>query len=227
MAQQTVLWTVLPNGKLDGRWRVSVVVSPRLTPQGNSERLLGAGVWKEWANWPATLARQGLLLEIGTGSVPLRLIDTPETAPDSRLWEQLFYPKLPVAPFQFKDMSQVNLRSFPLRPLLGLLRKHYQLLSLQAGQEDHPILLPWNAANPVLKGLLRELGTRTIKQDFGQRSIEHLLPGFSRFHTVGTDGKRPQDRAVDQRVFNASSCINAPARRPGRKGEEAQNVKVI
>lgn len=220
MAQQTVLWTVLPNGKLDGRWRVSVVVSPRLTPQGNSERLLGAGVWKEWANWPATLARQGLVLEIGTGSVPLRLIDTPETAPDSRLWEQLFYPKLPVAPFQFKDMSQVNLRSFPLRPLLGLVRKHYQLLSLQAGQEDHPILLPWNAANPVLKGLLRELGTRTIKQDFGQRSIEHLLPGFSRFHTVGTDGKRPQDRAVDQRVFNASSCIKAPARRPGRKGRQ-------
>src|SRR5262249_21076715 len=109
------------------------------------------------------------------------------------------------------------LRSFPVRGVLGLLRQHYTLLSQTAGDGDHPVLLPWRAADPALKGLLTDLGTRTQKVNFGDRSIEVPLPGFGRFHAVNGNA-RPHDRAVDGGVFNASSCIPAPARLPGQKG---------
>ena len=44
----------------------------------------------------------------------------------------------------FKDMAQVNLRSFPVRNVLGLLRKHYGALAVQSAAA-HPTLLPWQA----------------------------------------------------------------------------------
>ena len=47
MAQQQIVWTVLPHGRVNegpnaGRLRVSVVVSPRLTPQAADEQTLAA-----------------------------------------------------------------------------------------------------------------------------------------------------------------------------------------
>ena len=51
MAQQTIVWTVLPYGRMEsgdlaGRLRVSIVASPRLTPQAASEQQLQA--FPEW-----------------------------------------------------------------------------------------------------------------------------------------------------------------------------------
>ena len=59
MAQQRIVWTVLPHGRVEtgpaaGRLRVSIVVSPRLTPQASTEQRLGA--FPEWLKWPSTLA---------------------------------------------------------------------------------------------------------------------------------------------------------------------------
>jgi len=225
MAKQAIIWSVLPNGKetsgpMKGRWRVSVVVSPRLTPEKAAEQVLEA-FSAEWADWPALVAKLGFQLEVGGTLVKLVPLNRPETARDSALWKRLFWPKLPVAGFQFKDMSQVNLRSFPLRGVLGFVRKHYQTLSLQAGAGEHPTLLPWSAADPGLKGMLGEAGTQVITQNFGSRSISQMAPGFGRFHRESgkKDGRRAHDTAVDTRVFNANSCIKAPVRLSGAAGE--------
>lgn len=219
MAKQSLIWTVLPLGKRKDRWCVSVVVSPRLTPQSLAERELGHAAWAEWQDWPATLSKLKLTLLVGGGSVGLKPIADPKLAPDSSLWEQLFFPRLKVAEFGFIDISQVNLRSYPVRGIVGLLRRQYGLMAAQAGGADHPLLLPWRKADPVLKGFLSELGTRTVSQNFGGRTIEQPLPGFSRFH-AGRDGKRPHDNRVNRAVFNANSCIKAPARLPGPSGRQ-------
>jgi hypothetical protein len=221
MAQQTVLWTVLPNGRREGRWCVSIVVSPRLTPANNAERLLGHAAWAEWADWPATLAAQRFELELPGGTVALKPVPGADLQPDSALWKQLFHPQLALAPFQFKDMSKVNLRSYPLREVLGLLRRHYSAMALQAGQGDHPVLLPWRQADPLLKGLLTELGTRTVSQTFGDRVVVQALPGFSRFHALDKLGRRQSARAIDAKVFSSQSCIKAPVRKPGLQGDTA------
>ena len=216
MAQQTLLWTVLPAGKRDGRWAVSIVVSPRLVPQTVAEARLGHAAWRDWADWPATLAQQAFQLEIGGASVGLRVVTAPALAPSTAVWQQLFFPALSVAPFKMLDVSQVNLRSYPLRPLLGFIRKHYQRLSAEAGGSEHPLLLPWRNADPLLKGMLGELGTRTVTQEHAGGSLERMAPGFARFHAEDRSGRRVHDRAVDSRVFNPQSRIKAPVRRPGR-----------
>jgi hypothetical protein len=179
MAQQQIVWTVLPHGRVEkgeaaGRLQVSVVVSPRLTPQSPDEQALGA--FPEFLDWPATLGTVKMHLQIGGQTVPLE----PLTKADSGLWTRLFTPVTPVAGFEFRNMAQVNLRSFAVRNVLGLLRRHYGRLAVQAAG-THPTLLPWSSAHPNLKDLLTELGTRTQKINFGDRTIEVPLPGFDRF----------------------------------------------
>ena len=58
MARQTIVWTALPHGRISegpfaGRWRVSLVASPRLTPDKPTEQQLGA--FKALLNWPETV----------------------------------------------------------------------------------------------------------------------------------------------------------------------------
>ena len=55
MAQQLLVWTVLPHGRIregefEGLYRVSIVVSPRLTPEAADEQTLAA--FPDWLNWP-------------------------------------------------------------------------------------------------------------------------------------------------------------------------------
>ena len=216
MATQQILWTALPWGRetadvpWHGQRRVSIVVSPRLTPQNSKEQRLEA--FKEWLDWPATLAGIRFALEIAGDVVPLKVVSRPALEPDSALWQRLFPPTLWVAGFQFKDMSQVNLRSYPVRHVLGFVRRHYERLAVEAGSGEHPLLLPWRAADPALKSMLGELGTRTEWGAVGQRKGERLVPGFGRFHQRPErgHGPGPHERAVNKAVFNHASCIEAP-----------------
>jgi hypothetical protein len=98
MAKQTILWTVLPYGKVPdgphtGHWRVSIVVSPRLTPQAPDEQILKA--FPEFLDWPQTLTQARFGLRIGPDAVGL----VPLSAPDAGLWKTLFGPQTPVAGF--------------------------------------------------------------------------------------------------------------------------------
>jgi len=165
MAKQTILWTVVPYGRVPdgpqaGRWRVSIVVSPRLTPQAADEQTLNA--FPEFLDWPQTLGQARFGLRIGSDTVGL----VPLSTPDAGLWMKLFGPQTPVAGFVFKDMSKVNLHSYAVRNVLGFVRKHYGKLAVQAAS-NHPTLLPWRNAHPDLKGMLDALGTRTQGINFG------------------------------------------------------------
>ena len=130
-AQQRIVWTVLPYGRVEdgafaGRLRVSIVVSPRLTPLAASEQTLGA--FPEWLNWPETLSHVTLGLRIG--AAPAMNLERIGQA-DPSLWTRLFGTATPVAGFVFKNMALVNLRSFAVRNVLGLVRKHYGALAVQ------------------------------------------------------------------------------------------------
>ncbi|MHB1191494.1 MAG: hypothetical protein ACYC6F_00485 [Longimicrobiales bacterium] len=205
MAKQTILWTVLPHGRVEkgdyaGHFRVSVVVSPRLTPQATSEQKLGT--FPEFLDWPATLATAKLSLRLHQATVGL----VPLGQGDSGLWAELFDKHTPVAGFEFQDMSKANLRSFPVRSVLGFLRKHYGKLAVQAAA-THPTLLPWSQAHPDLKGMLTDLGTRTQKFSFGDRQVEVALPGFSRFFD---DSEKGLDHRIASEVFGPDGRYSAP-----------------
>ena len=181
MAKQKIVWTALPNGRVEegpqaGQLRVSLVASPRLTPQNATEQRLSAPGYKDFHNWPKTLEAARFFLRVGANVVPLEVL----SKPDAGLWDELFPATTPIEGFVFKDMSQVNLRSYAVRNVTGFLRRHYGNLASQSAG-THPTLLPWQSAHGSLKGMLTDLGTQTQKINFGNRSIEMPLPGFDRF----------------------------------------------
>ncbi|SFJ50407.1 hypothetical protein SAMN04515648_4347 [Phyllobacterium sp. CL33Tsu] len=201
MARQTILWTVLPNGRVEdgefaGQLRVSLVASPRLTPEASDEQVLKA--FPEWRNWPKTLDNVKFSLQVGPDELELRRISDP----DADLWAKLFSAQTPVSGYVFKDMSKVNLRSFPMRNVLGTLRMHYKNLAIQSTGTP-PTLLPWSQAHPGLKDLLGELGTRTEKINLGDRQIEYLVPGFNRF--FDDEGREGTENRLRNTVFGTKS----------------------
>jgi hypothetical protein len=223
MPSQKIIWSVLPYGRQadgtgKGQWRVSIVVSPRLTPEKPSEQLLKA--FPEWLDWPATVMRQKFRLEIGGKKVGLTPVhqfgETPDTAPDSTLWQRLFAADMAVSGFKLMDMAAVNLRSYPVRNVLDFVRRHYRDISAGAAAA-HPTLLPWGNADPALKGMLAEAGTRTTPYVTGNRRLESLEPGFDRFHALGAHGENDGgfNDVIDRSVFNAKSCIKAPVQLAG------------
>ena len=210
MAQQLLVWTVLPFGRIrggehHGRYRVSIVVSPRLTPDAADEQTLEA--FREWLNWPDALDRVKLGLRIGSSESAL----IPISRPDTDLWKRLFDDKTPVAGFVYKDMSTVNLHSYPVRNVLAFARKNYAQLAVQSAS-THPTLLPWNEAHPDLRNMLQDIGTRTTKINLGDRQIEVMHPGFSRFFEGETD------EAIKGSVFGRRGIYRMDV--PGPDAEE-------
>ena len=201
MTKQTILWTVVPYGRvpqgedMEGQLRVSAIVAPRLTPGTVDEQILKA--FPDFLDWPDKLGQANFELQIGGTTFKLK----PLGKPDSELWKKLFGKETPVAGFKFKDMSTVNLRSFPVRHMLGLVRKHYSQLAVQAAS-NHPMLLPWKSADPNLKDMLTELGTKTATHNFGDRSVEVALPGFQRFFD---DEESQTEEHLSGQVFGEKS----------------------
>ncbi|MDE2402650.1 MAG: hypothetical protein KGL90_13390 [Burkholderiales bacterium] len=212
MAQQQIIWTALPFGRIEegplkGRLRVSVVVSPRLRPDKANEQTLDA--YQDFRDWPSTLSHLKFALDVNGAVLPLEPLPAPDLSPWTRqsLWNTLLPPSTPVAGFVFKDMSQVNLRSYPIRNVLGFTRKHYGDLAQQSSDE-HPTLLPWRHADPALKGLLSSLGTATQTVVLGDRTIEIADPnGFNRF--FDDDNKEGVEARLSRQVFGPTSRYEA------------------
>ena len=210
MAKQTIVWTAIPNGRVPagvgaGRLRVSIVASPRLTPEAADEQRLRA--FPDWVNWPRTLQRARFALNVGAEEIPLE----PQPQVDPDLWGRLLPKTTPVAGFVFRDMSAVNLFSYSVAAVLGLARKHYGRLAVQA-TGTHPTLLPWRDAHPGLKDMLTDCGTRTAIVPIADRRIEVALPGFDRFFDDGGDSP---ERVLRNQVYGPHSIYEGRAAAPG------------
>lgn len=226
MAKQKIVWTALPYGRvsegpLAGCLRVSIVVSPRLTPVAADEQVLGAAGYAAFHNWPKTLAGLKLQLQIAGSPalMPLQILST--ASPE--LWDAMFSATTPVAGFVFKDMSKVNLRSYTIRNVLGFVRRHYAALAVGSAA-THPTLLPWSGADASLKGMLSSAGTATQKIDFGDRQIEVPLPGFDRFF----DPQQGIEKRLQGYVFNPKSRYTAPVVGiDGKQGSASFPIRVL
>lgn len=229
MAQIKIIWTVLPHGRvtegpLKGRLQASIVVSPRLTPEAAEEQTLGAAGYAVFHNWPATLKALKLTAVVNGHDEPLK----PLTDPDEALWATLFGAHTPVAGFEFKDMSRVNLRSFSVRNVVKFVRTHYGNLVTQSARE-HPTLLPWGSAtNPALQGMLTAIGTsiegsgrgglgRFYDDKLGEQAQRVLRDqvysdqGETRRPVVGIDGKLQTQTMYHPRTLPADWQALPPA----------------
>lgn len=212
MAKSQIVWTILPYGATGApgepntRRRVSVVVSPRLTPESADEQSLGK--FPAFLTWPATLDGAKFSVLSGGDQIGLELV----SRIDPDLWSEFFADDTPVAGFQYKDMSAVNLRSYSVRNMLGYLKRHYGKLAVQAAS-NHPSLLPWKEAHPDLKEMLDDAGTRTTTVLFGRDEVEAALPGFGRFFDEDFE------RVIDRQVFGPKGLYRGEVPGPDAKDE--------
>lgn len=131
---QQVLWTCLPNGVSEGGelLQLSVLVSPRL-------RLTqAAGVFElaqfpDFVDWPATLGNVGFTVNFGADSVAASKI----SAPDSSIWQAIFAPETFVRPYDFEDLTDANVVSYPLAKLHDAYQDLYVGL-LRASDDELP-----------------------------------------------------------------------------------------
>jgi len=163
MAKTQIIWTILPNGTTSGnQQQVSVVVSPRLTPQDDSEHTLVS--FEEFLYWTPKIddLKNNFSAVIGDGTeIPLELTSW-NLEDATALWSCLFNQDTLVNGFQYKDMSEVTLRSYSISNILGYLKEYYAKLAVSSPSEL-PRLLPWDKkfpdsdeAHPDLKEMLEE-----------------------------------------------------------------------
>ena len=141
MVAQSIVWTALPNGMqvVDARkvLRISVLVSPRLDPQGGANRI--DPTFPDFENWAKTATGLKFAVEINGGPT----IDAKvENAPfDSALWTKVFRKgDVPVVPFKFKNMALRALRSYPVRSVGHHLRQLYTEIGTTAAADRKSVV---------------------------------------------------------------------------------------
>ncbi len=142
MATQSLLWTAVPNGLTeDGTGlRVSVVLSPRLDPAGDPPAL---ATFREWLDWPATLAQAKFELRYGAASAGVTMsqtagpdrVDDTVGLPDSAAWTALFHEDLPVRGGSYVDHSSKTIVSYEAAGLADYVADLYGTLAASADGE--------------------------------------------------------------------------------------------
>lgn len=142
MARQALLWTALPNGYSDGgqSLRVSVLLSPRLDPEGEPEKLSS---FPDFADWPNTIAQAKFEVHLDAESVAIsgdditsaNRVDRTLGAADTNAWKALFPDSTFVGAFGFKDLSTNKVLSFPAANVDTLVRNLYRVLAAAANDE--------------------------------------------------------------------------------------------
>src|SRR5438874_10011271 len=112
MATQTIMFTALPHGYEGNVLRLSVYVSPRLTPDA-PQRLKP---FNDFLDWPDRL-RTGLAFDVEFQGGPT-LNATPKNLPGSDLWKHLFSEKTFVRGYEFKEMKLRKVYSYPVSNVL-------------------------------------------------------------------------------------------------------------
>ncbi|HVN54467.1 MAG TPA: hypothetical protein VMT46_09060 [Anaerolineaceae bacterium] len=131
MAQQTILFTVMPRGTSvnPATLPVSVLISPRLEG-GNA-----LGQFPDWLDWTQKLKNQPLELTFGTG-VKIVTLKAKTNLLRPELWAAMFnettYVRSPAMP----DYAKRAIFSYPVRLALSTLKNVYQEAGLTLGLPD-------------------------------------------------------------------------------------------
>jgi hypothetical protein len=152
MPQQSIIWTVLPNGLSDDgkSVRFSVLVSPRLDVQQAPKTLKS---FADFADWPATLAKTSFTLRVDSTDVVMDAsnIDASIGTPDSKVWKALFPESTNILPIKIRDRSNDTVVSYDTVQLHSVLSTIYGQLTETAG-----------SGLPSLETLLSNAGIKAV-----------------------------------------------------------------
>ncbi len=204
MSQQ-IIWTALPHGIANGRLRLSVLISPRLSGPGT----LTLNDFPDFQDWPAIV--RGLkftaVFDGGPTLAATPLFHEPQAPrsemPDSALWKALFPRSTAVASYDFDDYSQQVIRSAPIARVHDDLKGRY--LQVAQAVADAPHLTPEPARllthfAEVVPGATQLLKPSRLLQQ--QSSVRQLLIEAKQTVVNQIDGALKHQRALksDQQV---------------------------
>jgi hypothetical protein len=142
MAEQTVVWTALPNGvtgdPADRRLRLSVFISPRLVSDGPGPTL---AEFADFLDWPARLRVGQVAFSVQARTapddppgqpVPANIVSPP---PDSDLWTALFSRATPVESHRPDDLSGRPISSYSISAVHAQIKQGHQALAVEAPVE--------------------------------------------------------------------------------------------
>lgn len=202
---EQMIWTALPNGLVgsggDRRLRLSVMVSPRLTTSDGGDGVLSA--FPDLHHWTSTMTATRFAVGFGGATVADGL--QPRNALEPALWDALFTDQTPVRSYAFRDYSQHQLHSYPVRHLRDQIQRLYGSVATDAVLEP-PVIFQ---TEPV-SGLFFTL------QDFqpGASGPEtDAVAAFLRFHDRPARPNAPLPRTAEQldRLLDfhqAVACLN-------------------
>ncbi|HWI53752.1 MAG TPA: hypothetical protein VNT01_16565 [Symbiobacteriaceae bacterium] len=147
MKKQTVMFTALPNGFVpvppsDGpsapapRLRLSVFVSPRLmTNEGLPKPKLSQ--FPDFLNWAGKEINFSVRFN-GGAAIAANVVSP---APSPTLWQSLFKTTTYVRPYEFPQLDDRRIQSFPVGNVMGYLKQQYTRIAVQVGRDktnDYP-----------------------------------------------------------------------------------------
>jgi hypothetical protein len=147
--EQRMQWIALPSGTTpDGAaLRLSVAVAPRL----RTDEAATLDPFPDLHDWPATVRAADLGLERGDGTPVPATVESPP--PSSELWQALFPPGTPLAPFEFDDVADRPFVSYGVAETLDSLRQVYSRVAA-AAPDDLPSILGRAGVEPPVPGLV-------------------------------------------------------------------------
>lgn len=159
MPTQRLLWTALPNGLTEdgSHLRLSVLLSPRLDPQGKPNRL---DTFAHFTRWPDVVRAARFTITIGADEVVLRGSDADDTldVPDTATWAALFEAATRVKPFTFRDRSGHRVVSFDAVAAHDLVRAFHTAM-VEASDGDLPtvraVLQPGRTVRTLVDAVAR------------------------------------------------------------------------
>ncbi|MDB5035135.1 MAG: hypothetical protein JWQ98_2376 [Chlorobi bacterium] len=144
MASQKLLWTALPHGVDGDKLKLSIYISPRLTPGGPKRLDEFPDFWNAAkGHWPGKLNSLDFFVEIDSNPLPIpveRVKKNPDTSDpycDPEMWKHIFKASTPVKPYNYPDYKNRQIRSYPARGVLSFLRETYATIG-EGSPNSHP-----------------------------------------------------------------------------------------
>jgi hypothetical protein len=186
MAKQTLFWTVLPNGfSEDGQsLRLSLLLSPRLVPDTNPSELKQ---FPDFVDWPATIRQSRFTLTFGARNVSVAgndfagatRIDDRLGLADSSVWSALFPETTLVIGFEWRDLTNHSVLSFPAAEVDKLVQGLYGDLAASAGDQlPKPTTFLTNPKWTNLLDAVQNVDRAFTNERTGRRRIDQQFAAF-------------------------------------------------
>jgi len=146
---ETFVCTAIPAGIVNGKLRLAVLVSPRLTSDVQADANLEN--WPDANHWPSISPTWKVTLTQGATSVELDGVEIGAGSYDVEAWDDLFPDSMPTTPYEPVDRGDAPIVSYPVATVRDAV-KDLHVETLTNARTSFPTVAALQA-NPIFQAL--------------------------------------------------------------------------